>query len=443
MNKSETKLSTVEQQAHNNQQKHTGTGGVIKVIAGNGSYVALGFLANLISANGLSPAGFGMVSLALAMLNVLQEICGSGIDMAMVRLAAPHIKSCPEKAHQYYKAALQLKLLVNGLVALLLWLNAFWFATMLYSNAQMLPFIHWVAIGLLGAAIYNYMLARFQTEERFSLYASLRVINNVFKLIILGILWGMSMFTPQNVMAAWMSTFLLSFGIALLFTSPSKVKTGQLIRIEPRYWQDLFDFGKWVVASSFLFTLYSRTDLLILGRYASTEVLGQYAAAWNITFVIDLLTYSIIIALLPRAVRIINYDKFIKYIKSTLLICLSLAILLLPLFFLSDWLFALFFPKYMDSAEIFRILFVGAIITLLFHPVYLILYARNKVSRLTLVNFSLVIFCTLFGFIFIPEYGAVGAAWVIVGGRVFASTLICYFVYLELRNVLKDEAAFI
>jgi len=135
-----------------------------------------------------------------------------------------------------------------------------------------------------------------------------------------------------------------------------------------------------------------------------------------------------------------NFNEFLAYIKSTLLICFVLAILLLPIFFLSDWFFSIFFPQYINSAEIFRILFWGAIVTLLFHPVYLILYTRNRVSRLTLVNFSVVIFCAIFdGLLFIPDYGTIGAAWVIFSGRIFASILICLFVYIELKNILKDE----
>ena len=136
-----------------NQAERKSTGGLLavaKVILGNGSYVALGFLANVVSANGLSPAQFGLVSIALATLNVLQEICGNGLDLGMVRLAAPHLEKKPGTAAAYYRAALQIKLLVNGSVALLLYFMAPEIAALFFENPDMAPMLRWVSLGLMG-----------------------------------------------------------------------------------------------------------------------------------------------------------------------------------------------------------------------------------------------------------------------------------------------------
>jgi O-antigen/teichoic acid export membrane protein len=178
--------------------------------------------------------------------------------------------------------------------------------------------------------------------------------------------------------------------------------------------------------------------MLILSKYASNVQIGQYAAAWNITFIIDLMTHSVIIALLPRASSLITQLEFARYMKHTFSICLAIALMLSPIYFLSELLFDLFFPAYYESAEVFQILFLGAIITLLLHPLYLILYARNNVNRLTLINFLLVIFSLGLGLSFIPDYGSHGAAWVTVAGRLFASVLILYFAIRELKTMLSD-----
>ena len=114
----------------------------------------------------------------------------------------------------------------------------------------------------------------------------------------------------------------------------------------------------------------------------------------------------------------------------------SIAAMLSPLYFLSDLFFEIFFPAYHMSAELLRIMLLGAIISLLSHPLYLILYTRNRVHRLTLINLLLVIFSLTLGITFIPEYGTYGAAWVTVSGRAFASALILFFVYRELKATL-------
>lgn len=424
------------------QTERKSTGGLLavaKVILGNGSYVALGFLANVVSANGLSPAQFGLVSIALATLNVLQEVCGNGLDLGMVRLAAPHLEKNPGSAAAYYRAALQIKLLVNGSVALLLYCLAPGIAVLIFQNPDMAPMLRWVSVGLMGACLYNYMLARVQAEERFSLYAVLRASNNVGKLLVLGGIWLLDLFTPDSVLGAWMGAFFIGYVLSLALGATRHSVKADGPFIGTHYWAGIINFSKWVIASSFLFSLYSRIDMLILSRFVDAAAIGQYAAAWNITFIIDLMTYSVIIALLPQAVKIRHHADFPAYLKKTFAICLILAAGLSPLYFLSDWFFTVFFPAYTESAELFRILFVGAIITLLFHPLYLILYARNRVNRLALINLFLVIFCAILGMLVIPTFAAEGAAWVTVTGRVFSSALICYFVHLELQTIFAED----
>jgi O-antigen/teichoic acid export membrane protein len=426
-----------------NKKRSGGFLGVAKVILGNGSYVALGFLANVVSANGLSPAQFGLVSIALATLNVLQEVCGNGLDMGMVRLAAPHLEKNPARATAYYRAALQIKLLVAGTVALLLYVLAPGIATAIFNNPDMAPMLHWVSLGLISACLYNYVLARVQAEERFTLYAVLRASNNIGKLLVLGGIWLLDVFTPDSVLGAWIAAFFIGYVLSLALGAVRHSAKPDGPFISKEYWVDIIRFSKWVIASSFLFSLYSRVDMLILARFVSAADIGQYAAAWNITFIIDLMTYSVIIALLPQAVKIHNHEDFPSYLKRTFAICMFLAAGLMPLYLMSDWFFEIFFPAYTESAEIFRILFVGAIISLLFHPLYLILYARNRVNRLALINLLLLLFCVSLGFAVIPTYGAAGAAWMTVTGRVFSSVLICYFVHLELQIIFavgKEQA---
>jgi O-antigen/teichoic acid export membrane protein len=419
-----------------------GGAGVLKVVAGNGSFVVLGFVANLIAANGLSPDGFGLMALALAMLNVLQEVCGAGVDLAIVRIAAPHVGRDADCLARVYRAGLQIKLIFNGSIALAVWMFAGPIARGLFDDPRLSPLLGWVAVGLLAAALFNYMLAKFQTEERFALYSTLRVLNNVAKLVFLGLLAWIGLFEPVAVFASWMLAFVVSFGMALVWDRRTTLPGLPVVRIEGERWGEILRFARWTVASSFLYSLYSRTDLLILARYVGDAEVGLYAVSWNITFVIDLVTYSVIVALLPRASKMSTHGEFVAYLKSTFLICALLALCVMPLFLLSDWLFATFFPAYgTAAASLFRILLSGALITLLFHPLYLILYARDQAYRLTQVNLLLVLFVLLAGLLVIPAYGTTGAALVTVAGRVFASALICYFVFSEVRKLFHAQPA--
>ena len=217
---------------------------VFKVLVGNGGYVALGFLANVVSANGLSPAGFGLVAIALAVLNVLQEICGNGVDLAMVRLAAPHVKSRPDRAAAYYRAALRYKLLINGVVAIALWVSAPHLANLVFEEARMSSLLRWVCAGLVGAALYNYALSRLQAEERFGLFAVLRIASNIAKLAILGLIWFLEVFNPDTVLAAWMAAFFAGYVLALLFTHRSPADSAAPAAGSSEYLSDIIHYSK-------------------------------------------------------------------------------------------------------------------------------------------------------------------------------------------------------
>ena len=125
--------------------------------------------------------------------------------------------------------------------------------------------------------------------------------------------------------------------------------------------------------------------------------------------------------------------------KHTLIISLALALMLSPLYFLADLFFEVFFQAYSMSAELFRIMLIGAVVTLLFHPLYLILYTRNAVHWLTLINFCLVAFSVALGLAVIPYFETHGAAWVTVSGRIFAAILILFFVYRELNATFDAD----
>lgn len=57
------------------------------------------------------------------------------------------------------------------------------------------------------------------------------------------------------------------------------------------------------------------------------------------------------------------------------------------------------------------------------------------------MNLLLALFALLAGLVVIPAHGTTGAALVTVAGRVFASALICYFVFSEVRKLLHAQPA--
>ncbi|MDZ7784562.1 MAG: hypothetical protein U5K56_17030 [Halioglobus sp.] len=119
------------------------------------------------------------------------------------------MENAPAPAAAFYRAALQLKLLVNGVVALVLFSFAPGIANLVFSNPEIAPLLRWVSLGVLGASLYNYMVARVQAGgeiSRCTLFYGQG--DNVGKLLVLGGIALLDIFTPDSVLAAWIAAFL-------------------------------------------------------------------------------------------------------------------------------------------------------------------------------------------------------------------------------------------
>jgi len=407
--------------------------GWLEVMAGNGIYIGLGFACNIITANGLGPRAYGVLAIAMAVMLVLQEICGSGLDIAMVRLAAQYSHTDPGRSQLISRAALQLKLGISVVVVVVLWLGAVPLAREIFRDPELAKPLRWAAVGVFGGSLYGWVLARFQTEERFGHYALFRSLSSGFKLAGLGALWYLSFFDLDSVLALSIGVSFITYGVGVLFLPRSRSTRSS--RDESKARVDVMRFGRWIVASHLLFAIYSRIDLFMIGRLLTSEDAAFYSVAWNFTFPIDLCTYSVILALLPRVARLRTRAEYVAESRKIFLLCSGIAVALLPLFFLAEPTMRVLFPSYGPSAAIFRVLFLGPLLTVLVHPLYLILYARRRVAILSAVDLVLVITCALGCYILIPRYGTLGAAWATVGARLLNCLLILGLVVFELRSV--------
>lgn len=412
---------------------------ILVVLAGSGASVVLAFLANWLIANALTPAQFGLYSLSLALMTVLQEVGGSSLDTAIVRLAAPHVRSGRDDAETYFRSGFHLKLLVSGSLAVVLWLSADVIANQVYHEPDLRIPLSWMAAGLVAANLYTYFLARLQAYERFEAYAFFRVLGHGTRLIMLGLVLYIGFLDVESASAVYFLSFLSSFCVGAVLIgvvrrrSPSSAK-------EPFDWQPLktlFGFAKWVTLSGVLFAIHMRSDIILLGDFRSSEEVGYYSVAWNLTFFIDLIAASVIIAYLPKYAKVVEHHEFGRLQKSTFLVCSMIALALSPLFVFADEFILILFPDYLPSVAPFRILFVSSIVTLLVHPLFLVFYARNKPHFLTIHYAFLAAASLALGFLLIPHYGIIGAACAMCISRILGAVIILGMLFVERRNLKR------
>lgn len=401
------------------------------VLLGNGFYMAGGFLANVLAANGLTPGDFGHFSIALAIMMVANELVGTGFDLAMVQLANRNAAGGAARVAQVMRASLHLKLVLSAAVAAVVLALSGPIAAAFLGDAGRTAPVRWAAVGVVGTSLFQHLLARYQSEERFRAYAAAKSANSLLKLALLAGLWVAGWFSLDAVLAVYVLVLFASFAAGMAFAGAAAGAPAP--GGEPGLWKEVLWIGRWMIVTHLLFTLYARIDIFFLGWLREAAEVGHYTVAWNFGFLIDLCTYSFITALLPQASRMRDRSDFHEYGRRTLRACALVAVGLTPLYAFADPVIRLLFPAYVPAVEVFRVLFWGCLITLLTHPLYLIVYQRDRVPSVALGNLILVAVAAFACWHLVPEHGMLGAAYAMVIARAVNGGFVLYLVDRELR----------
>jgi len=417
----------------NNSERLNLFGSTVWVMVGNGAYLLFGFVANLVIVRTIAASDYGRLSVALAIMTVLQEVVGGGLDVAMVRFASQYWRTDPHMANTVLRQSFWLKLIANGVVTLLLWLLAPTLAVLVLGDAQLTGPLRWAAIGVIGTSLVNFQLAVMQAQEVFARYAAYRAFANGMKLLLLLVLVRTSTLNLATALFAStglaLATYLMGYAFA-----PSKFLRANPASSLIQVGKTLLGFGGWVIAGNLLFNLYARFDVLFLQRFAPAQV-ASYSVACGVVFLMDLTTFSVMTALLPHSGRLASTSDYSEYLRSTLLRCGLIALVLTPLFLLAGPLLRLMFSsRYDSSVHIFRILFWGPLVSLMVYPLSLILYARHKPSAVTLSNFVQFLFA-IAGYVSLgPRFGSEGIATSAVAGRFAGGATLALLVLRELKH---------
>ena len=130
---------------------------------------------------------------------------------------------------------------------------------------------------------------------------------------------------------------------------------------------------------------------------------------------------------------------FHEYRRQTLKVCAAMAVALMPMLLFAEPFIRLMFPAYLPAIEVFRVLFWGCLITLLTHPLYLIVYQRDRVELVALSNLVLALVAATCCLLLVPQFGAIGAAWAMVIARAVNGGLVLILVAREFRAISASD----
>jgi len=412
-------------------------GHILTVFSGNLLAMGLGFAANLWAMRGLGPELYGVLSVALVVMLVTWQLTGKGLDQTAVCLRGG--PGGTDHGAAVFGNVLSLKLLANAALILVAAGSAFPLCGYLLGSTTLAAPLVIAVVGAAAASFWGLGSAAVQADGRFGAVAAIQVANGGLRLAITALLAALGKFTVVTLVfthfAGYLGAGLLGAALAPRWARRPgwhKATLAAIIRS-----------ARWMLLSSLLYLLYSRIDLLMLGWLVGGDDVGVYAATLTIIQVMDMIAASTVTVFLPRFSKDTDTDALRGQVRAALRSSLTIAAPLALGYFLIHpgvaILVQLVGPGYAGVEPLLKIMFFGALFTVVAHPLHLLFYARRRPQVLTALDAAMLVLIAVGNYVAIRQAGATGAAVVVLASRLLLGTLLLIGVLRDLRAPRSDR----
>jgi O-antigen/teichoic acid export membrane protein len=386
----------------------------------------------------LGPKDFGLYSLFIAMLVIGTVFAGGGIDIPIIRLSAPYIRTNIEKSYLVFKAGFKIRLLISLAIMILGFLLSRPVINNILNKPDLTVPFCFAVIGIFGSAMVTHLLVILQSCEKFGKWALLNLIIHVSRITLLILLFLVFSFNLSNVLTIYVLSFFVSFFIGLtivdrqfLFISGEGEKQKAI---------EILSFSKWTIIANIIYHLYIKTGIFILSYFRDPAVVGIYSGAVLFVSALDLLTVSIFSILIPKVCRLTKKEDYLRCLticsKFSMLYLLVIVILFV---FSRPLLLVVGGDQYEPSVKLFRILLFASFFLVFTCIAQLIFYSMNKPQTVTVLCGIIFLINSMGLIAFVPHYGAVGTAYISTIVRFIEAALFSGCVYFYISGMKKRE----
>ena len=364
---------------------------------------------NIILLRYLGPDQFGILALCLAAVLLSDAILGSAVDMGVMRLASQHQAQSLQLSLAFQKTAIYLKagVLMAAAAAILAFGQAI--AQRIFGPAGS------ITLPLLSLAAASTMLllrsaqVHLQLSSRFGFYGALDLLQNVLKFGGIALLLSLNRAAPARVLVWFGVGPAAAAGIWFVFLGR------HFLRVEAQWKlaKELLVFIKWFLFIFSLAACISRLDVFLLAKWTSLSEVGIFSAGQTVAWVPQLLGAYLGIVVSPKVMPLWQERKlgsfFWRFQLGMLLT--GTAIYIVAIYGMSSfrWLLP---PAFARSEAVIMALLPGALAGLITFPLTITLLMFLRPKFLFIMDcISLPLLLALYRYA-IPQYGALGAAWV-------------------------------
>ncbi len=400
-----------------NQSVNRIVSGSTVILAGTFLGMLLDILIKKVLTSHLSPADFGVYSLALTVISITGAVATLGLNEGVPRyIAFFRGRNEDQKIHELIISAIIMGLLA-GLLAILVSPSLFHSLAGegFDTQGQILSVVKILVFAVPFTILLNLTVAIYRgfdhTNVNMYFYNIIRPVS-LLGFASAAVFVGVSL---KGVVLADLLSMVFTFGImALYFIKRPPIKTEWKLKFsEPTKQLIRYSFPLLITAT--LLNLMSWIDTIMLGYFKSAEVVGVYNAVYPIVGFLSLVIASMGFVYVPVASKLwgLNNTEPVGSIYAVMTkwcFLLTFPIFALVFVYPEFLITKLYGAQYVGGATALRILAMGFIANSYFGFNYHTLLASGDSDFLMKCSVASAGLNALINFILIPEYGMVGAA---------------------------------
>ncbi|HEX6977266.1 MAG TPA: oligosaccharide flippase family protein [Patescibacteria group bacterium] len=376
----------------------------------------LGLAFYITTARFLGPSLFGVLGLGIAIATAVSDISDFGINAGIVRFVGKYSNK-PLVANKYLKISLKIKGVVAFSVLILGFIIAPFLATNIFGKPELLLPIEIAFVGVGFTLLYGFTTSALQALQKFKEWSVIQIGTNLLRLVLIFLLFSAGALGLVNSMLIYILMPLAGFVFGLLLLRErfweAKGEKGKL--------KELIHFNKWVAAFIFVSAISSRLDTFISARLLTSDGLGIYSAATQLTQIVPQIAGALGTVIAPKMASMTDINKLAKYYKKVQVMVVGIAGLgLIGIPIASFVIPYLYGNKYEGAILIFVLLFIASLIFLISIPIHnaiIYYFSYPKLFLWLSIGHFLIIFFV--GWNLISTYGAIGAAFSVLIGSLF------------------------
>lgn len=255
------------------------------------------------------------------------------------------------------------------------------------------------------------------------------VLRHLFLIIGVTLVWQLSSIDAFSAMAVNALAIILSFGIGFFWIqSRLKNKNHRPAVYRKKEWLRGSLPFLWIDGVGYM---YQRSDILILGFFATESDVGVYGAVVKIMVILTLAS-NINSHLLKPMAAVTELKKLSDRVRKIARMNFTLTILPVAVFFLfGRSILSLFGPEFEQGYEILLVLAAGRAIQSAFGPTRVILMMKGFERIVSMTTVGLAIINIIANIILVQYYGVFGVA--IATGLVYLLSGLIHFYYVKIK----------